>query len=48
MCFFTADDVFGADGSYDDLLRDPSIECMHVGNVYAFRRTVGEKCLMAN
>ena len=40
--------VFGADGSYDDLLRDPSVECVYVGNVHAFRRTVGEKCLMAN
>ena len=36
------------DGSYDDLLKNDTVQCVYVGNVHAFRRSVGEKCLLAN
>lgn len=36
------------DGSYDDLLKDENVDVVYVGNVHAFRRSIGEKCLMAN
>eukprot|EP00542_Grammatophora_oceanica_P018105 CAMPEP_0194048430 /NCGR_PEP_ID=MMETSP0009_2-20130614/27263_1 /TAXON_ID=210454 /ORGANISM="Grammatophora oceanica, Strain CCMP 410" /LENGTH=402 /DNA_ID=CAMNT_0038694287 /DNA_START=17 /DNA_END=1225 /DNA_ORIENTATION=+ len=35
-------------GSYDELLQDDSVECVYVGNVHSFRRSIGEKCLKAN
>jgi len=35
-------------GGYDDLLSNPDVDIVYVGNVHAFRRTVGEKCLLAN
>lgn len=35
-------------GSYDELLTDEQVEIVYVGNVHAFRRSVGEKCLLAN
>jgi predicted dehydrogenase len=36
------------DGSYDDMLKDPSVEIVYAGNVHSFRRETGEKCLKAN
>ena len=35
-------------GDYDELLRDEQVEIVYVGNVHSFRRSVGEKCLLAN
>jgi len=35
-------------GSYDDLLADEAVDIVYVGNMHSFRRSVGEKCLMAN
>jgi dihydrodiol dehydrogenase / D-xylose 1-dehydrogenase (NADP) len=35
-------------GSYDDMLKDAEVEIVYVGNVHSFRRTTGEKCLLAN
>ena len=34
-------------GSYDEMLKDPEIEIVYVGNVHSFRRSTGEKCLLA-
>lgn len=34
-------------GSYDDMLNDPDIQIVYVGNVHSFRRSTGEKCLLA-
>jgi predicted dehydrogenase len=36
------------DGSYDEMLKDPEVDIVYVGNVHSFRRETGEKCLMAN
>lgn len=36
------------DGSYDDLLKDDAVDVVYVGNMHSARRSVGEKCLMAN
>ena len=36
------------DGSYDDMLKDPNVDIVYVGNVHSFRRETGEKCLKAN
>ena len=36
------------DGSYDDMLKDPNVEIVYVGNVTSLRRETGEKCLKAN
>jgi len=35
-------------GSYDELLEDEKVQIVYVGNVHAFRRAIGEKCLRAN
>jgi len=35
-------------GSYDDLLKDDEVDIVYVGNMHAFRRSIGEKCLLAN
>lgn len=35
-------------GSYDDMLQDPNVEIVYVGNVHSLRRETGEKCLKAN
>jgi dihydrodiol dehydrogenase / D-xylose 1-dehydrogenase (NADP) len=35
-------------GSYDELLNDSTVDIVYVGNIHIFRRTIGEKCLMAN
>jgi len=35
-------------GGYDKMLTDPNVDIVYVGNLHAFRRTVGEKCLKAN
>ena len=37
----------GSDGSYDDMLEDPDVQVVYVGNVHSFRRETGEKCLKA-
>jgi len=34
-------------GSYDEMLQDEEVEIVYVGNVHSFRRTTGEKCLLA-
>jgi len=34
-------------GSYDEMLQDPEVEIVYVGNVHSFRRSTGEKCLLA-
>lgn len=34
-------------GSYDELLTDKDVEIVYVGNVHAFRRQIGEKCILA-
>lgn len=34
--------------NYDDLLNDPAVDIVYVGNVHVFRREIGEKCLLAN
>lgn len=35
-------------GSYEELVRDPEIDIVYVGNVHSFRRSTGELCLNAN
>lgn len=35
-------------GSYDEMLQDPDVEIVYVGNVHSLRRSTGEKCLLAN
>lgn len=35
-------------GNYDELLADDAVDIVYVGNIHIFRRTIGEKCLMAN
>lgn len=40
-------DIPKAYGAYDDLLADENVDIVYVGNVHAFRRQIGEKCLMA-
>jgi dihydrodiol dehydrogenase / D-xylose 1-dehydrogenase (NADP) len=35
-------------GNYDDLLKDKDVDIVYVGNVHAFRRSIGEKCILAN
>uniref|UniRef100_A0A7S0YBF2 D-xylose 1-dehydrogenase (NADP(+), D-xylono-1,5-lactone-forming) n=1 Tax=Pseudo-nitzschia delicatissima TaxID=44447 RepID=A0A7S0YBF2_9STRA len=34
-------------GSYDEMLQDSEVEIVYVGNVHSFRRSTGEKCLLA-
>ena len=33
-------------GSYDELLKDDDVDIVYVGNIHAFRRSIGEKCLL--
>jgi len=35
-------------GSYDEIIADPQIDIIYVGNVHSFRRVIGEKVLKAN
>lgn len=35
-------------GSYEEMLTDDEIEIVYVGNVHSYRRSIGEKCLLAN
>lgn len=35
-------------GGYDELLQDANVQCVYVGNIHCFRRSIGEKCLLAN
>jgi len=35
-------------GGYDELLADSDVDIVYVGNIHAFRRETGEKCLLAN
>ena len=35
-------------GSYEELLKDENVDIVYVGNIHAFRRSIGEQCLMAN
>jgi dihydrodiol dehydrogenase / D-xylose 1-dehydrogenase (NADP) len=35
-------------GDYDELVQNDEVQIVYVGNVHAFRRAVGEKCLLAN
>lgn len=35
-------------GSYDALLTDENVECVYVGNIHIFRRSLVEKVLLAN
>ena len=37
-----------SDGSYEELLQDPNVDIVYVGNTHSFRRSTGEKCLLAN
>lgn len=34
-------------GSYDEMLQDPEVEIVYIGNVHSFRRSTVEKCLFA-
>ena len=36
------------DGGYDELLQNPEVDIIYVGNIHIFRRSIGEKCLLAN
>lgn len=40
--------VAQACGDYDEMLKNPDIDIVYVGNLHAFRRSIGEKCLLAN
>ncbi|OEU17178.1 NAD(P)-binding protein [Fragilariopsis cylindrus CCMP1102] len=33
-------------GSYDEMLKDPEVEIVYVGNIHNSRKEIGEKCLM--
>lgn len=35
-------------GNYDELINDPKVQIVYVGNVHAFRRPIVEKCILAN
>ena len=35
-------------GDYDGMLQDDQIDVVYVGNVHAFRREIGKKCILAN
>lgn len=35
-------------GNYDELLKDDDVDIVYVGNIHLFRRSIGEKCLLAN
>ena len=35
-------------GSYDELLQDKDVDIVYVGNIHVYRRSIGEKCLLAN
>lgn len=34
-------------GGYDEMLQDKDVQIVYVGNVHSFRRSTGEKCLLA-
>jgi dihydrodiol dehydrogenase / D-xylose 1-dehydrogenase (NADP) len=34
--------------NYDELLKDENVDIVYIGNVHSFRRSIVEKCLMAN
>lgn len=34
--------------NYDDLIQDKDVQCVYVGTLHAFRREIGEKCLLAD
>ena len=36
------------DGNYDELITNTEIDIVYVGNIHAFRRSIGEKVLKAN
>lgn len=46
--FATKHGIPAAYGDYDKLLEDTQVDIVYVGNVHAFRRSIGEKCLFAN
>ncbi|GAX15118.1 dihydrodiol dehydrogenase / D-xylose 1-dehydrogenase (NADP) [Fistulifera solaris] len=46
--FATKHGIVKAYGDYDEMLKDPAIDVVYVGNLHAFRRSIGEKCLLAN
>lgn len=48
QAFAAKHSVANAYGSYDELLQDSDVDVVYVGNVHAFRRSIGEKCLLAN
>ncbi|KAI2512797.1 oxidoreductase [Fragilaria crotonensis] len=35
-------------GGYDELLDDANVDIVYVGNIHIYRRSIGEKCLLAN
>ncbi len=46
--FATKHGIAKAYGDYDEMLQDPAVDVVYVGNLHAFRRAIGEKCLLAN
>lgn len=46
--FATKHKINRAYNNYDDLLLDNDIDIIYIGNVHSFRRTIVEKCLLAN
>jgi dihydrodiol dehydrogenase / D-xylose 1-dehydrogenase (NADP) len=48
QAFAAKHSVANAYGSYDELLQDSDVDVVYVGNIHAFRRSIGEKCLLAN
>jgi len=40
--------IYFSDGSYEEMLTDDEIEIVYVGNVHSHRRSIGEKCVLAN
>lgn len=46
--FATKFNIVNAYGSYEELVKDKAVDIVYVGNVHAYRRQIGELCLMAN
>lgn len=46
--FATKHNIPKAYGSYEELLADPEVDIVYVGNVHAFRRSIVEQCILAN